>query len=190
MSVFTNPADGASEAASAYVGAVLGALGRRDAIDVLAGTPATLREEIRGVEESLLRRPEGPARWSVGQVLAHLADSEFVWAWRMRSVLSGDRPPLEGYDQDAWADRLRYFDVAADASLSAFEGARRWNLSLLGRVPDGDLDRVGSHVERGEESLRYMVRLYAGHDLVHLAQIRRILGGHTSTAIQQENAHG
>jgi hypothetical protein len=47
---------------------------------------------------------------------------------------------------------------------------------LLAAASSTDLDRVGVHAERGEESVRHMMRLYAGHDLAHLRQIERIRG--------------
>lgn len=178
MTIFTNPADAAPEAAAAYIEAVLGKLGERDPLAVLAGTPDELERLVRDAPSAVLRRPEAPGRWSVGEVLAHLADSELVWAFRLRIVLGQDRPALAGYDQDAWAARLSYADVDPSASLDRFDFARNWNLALLDKLPDEALDRVGVHAERGEESVRHMIRLYAGHDLVHVAQIRRILSTH------------
>lgn len=178
MSIFTNPADAAADEAGRYVQAVLGLLGDRDPLAVLTSTADELRAAIRGAPEALLRRPEAPGRWSVGEVLAHLADSELVWAFRLRMVLGQDRPTLTGYDQDRWAQRMSYDEVEPYTSLGRFEVARSWNLALVDRMPVADLDRVGLHAERGEESVRQMVRLYAGHDLVHLAQTRRIITTH------------
>jgi uncharacterized damage-inducible protein DinB len=175
MSVFNNPADAAADAADAYIEAVLGMLGDRDPRSVLVSAPAEFANLIDGHDDGRLRCPEGPGRWSVGQVLAHMADSEFVWAYRLRMALGGDRPALQGYDQDAWATRLRYEDADPVAALHHFEQARKANLALLDRLDGPALDRVAVHVERGEESVRHMIRLYAGHDLVHLAQARRIL---------------
>lgn len=178
MTIFTNPADAAPAASAAYIEAVLGKLGDRDPREVLARTPDELGRLVREVPPAVLRRPEAPGRWSVGEVLAHLADSEVVWAFRLRMVLGQERPSLAGYDQDAWAERLSYADVDPSSSLDRFDVARRWNLALLDRLPDEVLDRVGVHAERGDESVRHMIRLYAGHDLVHVAQIRRILSAH------------
>ena len=173
--VFTNPATGAADAAAAYIRAVLDTLGTRDPLAVLGGTPAGLRSAVSEVHAEALRVPEARGRWSVGEVFAHLADSELVWAFRLRMILGQDRPTLGGYDQDAWARRMQYAKLPPAESLDRFDRARTWNLQLLRRLPDEDLDRVGVHAERGEESVRHMVRLYAGHDLVHAAQVERIL---------------
>lgn len=175
MTMFTNPADGAPEAAARYITAVLGMLGDREPRAVLAATAGELRAVAGDAPPAVLRQPEAPGRWSVGEVLAHLADSELVWAFRLRMVLAEERPSLAGYDQDAWARRLGYAHIDPFASLDRFAFVRSWNLARLDATPAQDLERVGVHAERGDESARHMIRLYAGHDLVHLAQIRRIL---------------
>jgi uncharacterized damage-inducible protein DinB len=174
MSVFTNPANGAAEHAAAYVAAILDLLGDQDPLTVLRETPSALRRAIDGVSTEKRRQPERPGKWSIGQVLQHLADSELVWGWRLRLILAQDRPTLTGYDQDRWAERLRYADSDPAQALEEFVTLRRANLRLLERASPADLKRVGVHIERGEESLEHQRRLYAGHDLMHLAQLARI----------------
>ena len=174
MSVFTNPASGAADQAAAYVAAILDLLGDRAPMSVLRETPSALRRAIEGMLPADLRKPEREGKWSVGQVLRHLADSDLVWGWRLRLILAQDRPPLTGYDQDAWAARLHYDEADPFESLQTFDVLRRENLRLIERASPEDLRRVGVHAERGEETLEHHRRLYAGHDLLHLAQIERI----------------
>jgi hypothetical protein len=83
-------------------------------------------------------------------------------------------PAITGFDQDLWADRLDYAGADPNESLETFAVLRRDNLRLIERASPEDLQRAGVHAERGEESVGYLVRLYAGHDLMHLAQIDRI----------------
>jgi hypothetical protein len=174
MSVFTNPAGRAPEQAGAYSRAILGLLGDRDPIATLSATNAALRRAIAGVDDAQLRKAEAPGKWSIVHVVQHLADSDLVWGWRLRVVLAQDRPPITGYDQDAWADRLAYAEADIALALEQFDVLRRGNLWLLQRASRKDLERVGVHAERGEESVAHMMRLYAGHDLLHLDQIARI----------------
>ncbi len=117
MSVFTNPSSGAAEQAAAYVNAIHGLLGSQDPMSVLRATPAALGRAIDGVPAAKLKQREMAGKWSIGQVLQHLADSEVVWAWRMRLILAQDRPTITGYDQDQWADNLHY-DEAEPAESS------------------------------------------------------------------------
>ena len=174
MSVFTNPASGATEHAAAYIAAVLDLLGSRDPLAVMRETIEVLPRAIAGLSPPQLRQPERPGKWSIAQVLQHLADSEIVGAWRFRLILAQDRPQLTGYDQDIWADRLRYDDADPGAALELFTVLRRANLRLLERATAADLTRVGLHAERGEESVGHLRNLYAGHDLLHRRQIERI----------------
>jgi hypothetical protein len=174
MSQFTNPASAAPGAAAAYIAGILGLLGDRDPMEVLKATPGALGRALHSLPAGLAGEPEAPGKWSVTHVLQHLSDSDLVWGYRVRRVLSEERPVLTGYDQDLWAGRLRYADADAEEALEELAALRRLNLRLLRRVPAGDLERAGMHAERGEESLTHMIRLYAGHDLVHLRQIDRI----------------
>lgn len=174
MSVFTNPASAGAKNARAYIDAVLDMLGDRDPMQVLERTPRALQDLLAGLSTAQLLTPEAPGKWSMAQVLRHLADSEIVYAWRLRMVLAHDRPPLTGYDQDLWATRLHYTDADAEESLRLFDVLRDSNLSLLRRATPDDLTRVGVHAERGDESVDRIMRLYAGHDLVHQRQMERI----------------
>jgi hypothetical protein len=174
MSVFTNPASSSKEQGKAYTAAVVGLVGERAPLDVLSTTEAALRDAIRGVSGADLGKPEAPGKWSINHVLRHLADSEIVWGWRMRMALAHDRPPITGYDQDAWADRLRYGEADAAESIAEFAVLRAGNLRLLRQASPADMQRVGVHAERGEESVAHMMKLYAGHDLLHINQVNRI----------------
>jgi len=174
MSVFTNAASRSAEQAEEYTRAVLGLVEGMDPMRVLTGTPAAARQLAEGIAADRLSVPESPGKWSVAQVLRHLVDSEIVWSWRLRLVLAHDRPTLTGYDQDAWAERLHYAEADPEESLQEFAVLRRGNLRLLARATPSDLARVGLHTERGEESVEHMIRLYAGHDILHLRQMERI----------------
>jgi hypothetical protein len=174
MSVYSNRSGDPPQERAAYADAILDLLGSRDPMSVITTTAARLKDAIAGLPLDTLRKPEAPGKWSIAQVMQHLADSDLVWGWRVRLILAQDRPPITGYDQDLWADRLAYADADPAAALDLFAAVRRANLRLLERATPEDLKRVGVHAERGEESVGHLRRLYAGHDLLHLRQIARI----------------
>jgi len=174
MSIFSNRYSEARKEAGDYTRAVLGLLGDRDPMVVLEGTPDHLTRLVARLTVDELSRPESPGKWSMRHVLRHLADSELVLGYRLRRVLAEDRPPIQGYDQDLWADRLHYDLADAAGSLDEFRAMRRGNLSLLRALRPADRKRVGVHTERGEESVEHMMRMYAGHDVLHVNQLERI----------------
>jgi len=174
MSVFSNTSKDSPELRAQYAAAVLGLVGERPALDVLRETPGAAARAVATLTPEKLRTPESPGKWSIAMVLRHLADTDVVWGWRMRLILAQNRPPITGFDQDLWAERLDYASTDPNESLESFAVLRRDNVRLIERATPGDLERVGVHAERGEESAGYLVRLYAGHDLLHLAQIARI----------------
>ena len=174
MSVFTNRASRSAEQARDYTAAILSLVGGREPMDVLRQTPDAVRSKVAGLSESQLSAPEASGKWSMRQVVRHLADSDLVWGYRMRMVLAHDRPTITGYDQDLWADRLRYDRADLEQALQELAVLRRSNLGLLAGASAADRQRVGVHAERGEESVEHMIRMYAGHDLLHLQQLDRI----------------
>jgi hypothetical protein len=174
MSVFSNRSIDPPQGRARYAGAILDLLGDRDPLTVLRTTPASLTQVLRDLTHAQQRTPEGPGKWSIVHVLQHLADSDLVWGWRVRLILAHDRPVITGYDQDLWAERLHYADADPDEAMMTFEVLRRANVKLIARATPAGLQRAGVHSERGEESIEYLVRPYAGHDLPHLKQIDRI----------------
>ena len=174
MSIFTNPISAAADEADAYIAAVLAKLADREPLEVLGRLPRELETRVADLDEARLAQPEAPGKWSILEVIQHLVDSEMVWAYRLRMVLAEDRPTLTGYDQDRWAKRLGYDGIRVEDALAEIGVVRQSNLRLLRACSAEDLERVGVHSERGDESVAHMLRLYAGHDLVHLAQIDRI----------------
>lgn len=165
-----------SETPQAYIQRLLSYVGTDDPWAILSTTAPRLRELIAGRTVDELSRTPDPARWSIVQILAHLADAEIVGAWRFRSVLASNGIPLQAFDQNVWADAFRYERVDPFESLELFQVNRSALLSLLRRVDRSRFAHYGMHAERGKESIEHLMRLYAGHDRNHLAQVERLTG--------------
>jgi tRNA-binding EMAP/Myf-like protein len=159
-----------------YITRILGFLGSREPLEVLGSTARRLAELVGSRPESELRWSPSPDRWSSAAIVAHLADAEIVAAYRVRQILSSPGIEIQAFDQNKWADAMRYRDADAFAALSLFTSLRTNWLRLVTSAPDGWLDRYGMHQERGKETVRHLLRLYAGHDLNHLQQVERLLG--------------
>ena len=160
----------------AYVANVLRLVGDRDPLALLEGGPDRLAEAVAGLSDADARRPPRPGAWSALAVVRHLADSEVVYGYRLRLIVAADRPEIPGYDQDAWADRLVYDRGTVAEALAEWQAARRGTLGFLRALDGPAWDRVGLHSERGEESVRHVATLLAGHDLNHERQVRAVRG--------------
>jgi tRNA-binding EMAP/Myf-like protein len=147
----------------------------QDPFAVLSSTPARIGSLIAGLSARDLAWTTSPSRWSIAQIVTHLADAEIVGAYRFRLILAAPGTPIQAYDQNDWARELDYAGADATASLALFTALRTAQVRLLRRLDDAQLDRFGMHAERGKESIRHLLGLYAGHDLNHLAQIERLI---------------
>jgi methionine--tRNA ligase beta chain len=147
----------------------------KDGLAVLASTPSRIGALLAGHSEAVLRWTPTPGRWSIAEIVAHLGDAEIVGAYRIRATLASPGLSLQAYDQNDWMRAQRHESSDPHTSLALFAGLRAAQVRLLRRLGDEELDRFGVHAERGKESLRHLIGLYAGHDLNHLAQIERLL---------------
>lgn len=155
-----------------YRDRILGLLGERNPLESLPETAARVEALARRLGDAGLSRSYGPGKWTGKQVLAHLADAEVGIGFRVRQVLAEDHHRIQPFDESAWA--RRYVDVDHQAALTSFLALRRWNLALFRSLGPADLAREAFHPERGPETLGTIVRLLAGHDLNHLAQLERL----------------
>ncbi len=113
-----------------------------------------------------------PGKWSMRQIVAHLADSEMVAGMRLRRIMAEDHPRLEAYDQDAWATNLDYARRKTSQALETFRRIRGENYELLKDLPAGAFEREGWHSERGSMTLKQLLQLMAEHAENHAAQLR------------------
>ena len=153
------------------------ALAKDDPFLALFEAPQKLRKLLKGLTEKQLSRRPAPGKWSIKEIVAHLADGEVILGSRYRFIAAHDKPSIAGYDQDLFVEKLGVGNTTTDELLDDFEMARMLNTDLLARLPDEAFDRVGIHSERGEESIWTIMTLYAGHDRVHLAQVETIRTG-------------
>jgi hypothetical protein len=165
--------DPVSEAA-AYQSHLLGLLGDDDPAEVQAGTVPMWRALVAEAGDRVAERPM-PGEWSVLECLGHAADAEIVYAGRYRWTVAHDEPPLIGYDQDLWVDRLNHGKDDPEDLLELLTALRAANLAMWARSTEQERARVAIHAERGPESYDLSFRLIAGHDRFHLGQARRAL---------------
>src|SRR6266699_5307195 len=158
-----------------YIKRILGNLEGLDPLKVQAGTAKKLERMIKGVPASKLCKRPAPEKWSAGEILAHLADSEIVVGWRLRQILGAPGTPIQACDQDAWAAAGHYGRRDPRKSAEQFRVVREANLALLKSLAPEQWKHHGMHAERGVETIEHIVRMMAGHDINHVKQVERIV---------------
>jgi hypothetical protein len=165
-----------------YMARILSNVQGKDPLTVLEATPQTLNHMLANRRDDLLHSRPAPDKWSVAEIVAHLADVEMVVGYRIRLVLGAPGGPIQAFDQDKWATVEKYNEVPVSLALESHRALRALNLRLFRSLSAEQWDYFGMHAERGQESVRKMITHLSGHDLNHLRQIEAIVASARATA--------
>jgi uncharacterized damage-inducible protein DinB len=144
-------------------------LENRDPVSVIASTSSELARIVGSLPADRVASAPAPGKWSVRDVLAHLADCEIVFAYRLRQALAEDHHVIQPFDQDVWSKVYGSFDAAS--ALAVFSAVRSWNVTLIRQMTPADLARPVTHPERGTMTVQTIVETMAGHDVNHLSRL-------------------
>jgi uncharacterized damage-inducible protein DinB len=147
------------------------ALGAHDPQQVIAETPLRLARALEALTPEQVETQPAPGKWSVREIVVHLADCEVVWSWRLRQVLGEEHATIQPFDQEAWSRVYAAYSLAQ--ARACFEALRAWNVAFVGALSEADKQRPVTHPERGEEMLWDIVQIMAGHDLHHLERLEK-----------------
>jgi hypothetical protein len=144
-------------------------------LDAAEKSPTDIASAVSGLSDEVLRYKRSSDKWSLLEILGHLADVEIVYGYRLRQMLADNKPSIAPVDQDAWARNLNYLD-SLPAELVAFYGlARHHNLRLLRTLKNSDLSKSAFHPEiQRNVTVGDIVEKMAGHGTAHLQQIERL----------------
>jgi uncharacterized damage-inducible protein DinB len=148
-------------------------LGEAPPHDVLEMTAVTVARLIRNSDTAQLTREPAPGKWSIRDIICHLADCEITFAFRLRQTMSEAHHIIQPFDQGAWG--APYGKLDARDALEAFTAVRRWNLLFIRAVGPQAESRPVQHPERGEMTFKTIVETMAGHDINHLRQIENLV---------------
>jgi hypothetical protein len=163
------------ETSAQYTQRIYGYLAGRDPVKLQAAAPAKLAKLLKRITPAKARNRPAPGKWSIAEIVAHLADTEVAIGWRVRMVLGQPGEPIQPFDQDLWASAMRYEKRDPRKSLEQYRGLREANVALLKSLSPDDWKKSAVHPERGEQTVRTIVEMTAGHDLNHISQIEKIL---------------
>jgi len=125
-----------------------------------------------GAAGSMLDYKPGEGKWGVRTIVCHLADTEIVFAMRLRQIIAEDNPLIPAIDQDLWADRLDYGKRKLSQALDTFRRTRAENYELLKDLPEEAFARTAQHTKRGVITLMELLKIFAQHPEKHVQQIQ------------------
>lgn len=131
-------------------------------------------------------KPEN--RWSVRQIVCHLADAEAAAAMRLRQLIAEENPTLPAWDQNAWAEKLDYEKRKISQALELFRVVRHSNFDVIKDLPEPAFARTGTHTVRGEVSLLQFTRICAEHVEHHVQQIAATRAAYKEHRAKERNA--
>ncbi len=155
---------------------VLAYLGDRDAMRVLRSTPVRLKRLVDKAPRGVLNKRPAPGKWSIVEILAHLADAELAMGWRFRNMLATPGVKLAWWDEHLWSEKCKYSTTQPRSSLAVFQTLRKSNLALLQSVPQAAWrSAYGVHDKRGRQTVEDFIVMEAAHDLNHLLRIKQLI---------------
>jgi uncharacterized damage-inducible protein DinB len=164
-----------AETAEQYRKRMLAQLDGKHPLKLQAEAQKKIERLLKGAPPAKLRKRPAPGKWSVAEIVAHVADTELVAGFRMRLILGAPGTPIVPFDQDAWVTALHYDKRDARKALEQFRALREANLALLKTLTREQWKQHGVHAERGPETIETIVNMFAGHDINHIKQIEAIL---------------
>ncbi len=144
----------------------------RPEVEILGGTAGAIGAELAAIGEARTAVAPAPGKWSAAAIVCHLADCEIAFGFRLRQTLSQDDHVIQPFDQEKWA--VTYEAIGAGEALAAFTALRGWNLQLIRKALPRSAGKTVTHPERGTMTFQAIVETMAGHDLNHLAQLKRM----------------
>jgi DinB superfamily len=151
-------------------------LNNQDPIAVITRTAPRLRALTAPLTSAQVISSPAPGKWSITEIVSHLADCEIVFSFRLRQTLAAvpdqPHPIIQPFDQDLWAQR--YSSYQLEPALALFSATRNWNLLFLATITAEERHLPTTHPERGTMTLWTIVETMGGHDINHLQQLERL----------------
>lgn len=144
-------------------------------LDSAEQSPKEIALAVAGLPDKKLRWKPAPDKWCILEVVAHLADTEIVFAYRLRQMLADKKPVIAPINQDDWANNLGYMNTPMPEMIALYGLNRHANTRLLRNLKPGDLEKSAFHPEiNGDVTVANMVAKLDTHSAAHLAQIEKL----------------
>jgi hypothetical protein len=157
-----------------------------DPLKSMAAAPAKLAKLLKDVTPATARKRPAPEKWSIAEIVAHIADAELVGGYRVRAILGAPGTPIMAFDQDMWVIALHYEKRNLAKAVEQYRALREANLALYKTLTPEQWKQYGVHNERGPETVETIARTFAGHDLNHFQQIEQIVASSKAAKVKRK----
>ncbi|MBZ5573833.1 MAG: DinB family protein [Acidobacteriia bacterium] len=144
-------------------------------LDSAEKSPKQIAAAVSGLSDKVLRYRISPDKWCILEILAHLADIEILYAYRIRQMLADKDPVIAPIDQDAWTKNLGYLESSPPELVALYGLNRHANMQLLRRLKEADLQKSARHPEKDHPvTVADYVQMMSKHGPNHLEQIEKL----------------
>ena len=141
----------------------------------IENTPSTLMRLVDAIRPDHYDTKLEDDRFSLKEVVAHMADLEQTWLDRITTAVEYPGKPVENFDEDARAKEHNYASKDIHHELEVFENRRRDTVDYLLRLAEDDWSKTITHPKWGPMSVLEIVQFICGHDLYHISQVSEYL---------------
>lgn len=142
-----------------------------DVVTIIRDQLAETLKLLRGLDPSQTTSGYAPGKWSIRDIVLHMADTERVMAYRALRIARADATPLASFDENAWTPMAGANDRSMESLLGELEATRRATVAMLDGLPAEAWARSGTASNR-RVTVRALAWIIAGHERHHLAIIR------------------
>lgn len=133
-----------------------------------------LTEALKKYPKEMWQWRPAPGKWSIHEVIIHIADSEANSYIRCRRFIAEPGSGVYGYDENKWAKALHYHEQSVDEALELFRMLRHSSYLLIKDLPDTIWQTATvQHSESGTMSFERWLQVYEEHIPVHIRQMER-----------------
>ncbi len=133
---------------------------------------AQLTNALAGIPREIWQYKPGPERWSIHEIILHIADSEANSYVRCRRFIAESGLSVMAYDEDRWARELHYHDLQPEDAIELFKSLRQLTSQLIQSLPASTWSNTVVHPENGIMTLDDWLEIYANHVPEHIQQIQ------------------
>lgn len=130
-----------------------------------------LKNKVKEFDSDSFTYKPSPDKWSINEIIIHLADAEMNASTRMRKIIAESGSSIVPYDQNGWAQKLDYNAQNCEQYIGLFALLRDINFRLLKELPDETWDNFVNHPESGKITLKRWLDIYINHLKNHLKQM-------------------